>query len=339
MSKDFEKAYRELAESEIPDLWDRIEAGLESKSTPEIAEDGRAETEGEAIEEVEEETIRETIQEVSPKTDVKEKRYGKRKWARFAKYSGIAAAAVCVAVIIPAAVFLFRSGLTKGYSGGAAVTEGIDTAASADEAMEFASDEAIGVAADEEESCETASEEMDTGAGALDEEVGELAEDKEETGQAWPQDNAQSTVQDSGGDKAMAEMEDVSQMRDAADELKKESQSSVKQESAPQEAETEGNSAFAEAAIEGTVFEHVEIKVTEAQNDFDREDGSLPGTLYTATVQKDASGKLKEGEELVVDVPAHSSYALVKDGVFEVDLVYKGNGTYGLKECYRQVEE
>ena len=160
MSKDFEKAYRELAESEIPDLWDRIEAGLESKTTPEMTKEGRAETEGEAIEEEKEETIHETIQEVSPKTDVKEKRYGKRKWARFAKYSGIAAAAVCVAVIIPAAVFLFRSGLTKGYSGGAAVTEGIDTAASADEA--------IGVAADEEESCETASEEMDAGAGALD---------------------------------------------------------------------------------------------------------------------------------------------------------------------------
>ena len=35
MSKDFEQAYRELAEREIPDLWDRIEAGLESKSTPE----------------------------------------------------------------------------------------------------------------------------------------------------------------------------------------------------------------------------------------------------------------------------------------------------------------
>lgn len=323
MSKDFEKAYRELAESEIPDLWDRIEAGLENKTTPEITKEGRAETEGEAIEEEKEETIHETIQEVSPKTDVKEKRYGKRKWARFAKYSGIAAAAVCVAVIIPAAVFLFRSGLTKGYSGGAAVTEGIDTAASADEAMEFAADEAIGVAADEEESCETASEEMDAGAGALDEEAGELEEDKEE---------------EQSEDMAVAEMADASQMRDAADELKKESQSSVKQESAPQEAGTEGGSAFAEAIIEGTVFEHVEIKVTEAQNDFDREDGSLPGTLYTVTVQKDDSGKLKEGEELVVDVPAHSSYALVKDGVFEVDLVYKGNGTYGLEECYRQIE-
>lgn len=323
MSKDFEKAYRELAESEIPDLWDRIEAGLESKTTPEMTKEGRAETEGEAIEEEKEETIHETIQEVSPKTDVKEKRYGKRKWARFAKYSGIAAAAVCVAVIIPAAVFLFRSGLTKGDSGGAAVTEGIDTAASADEAMEFAADEAIGVAADEEESCETASEEMDAGAGALDEEVGELAEDKEE---------------EQAKDMAVAEMADASQMRDAADELKKESQSSVKQESAPQEAGTEGGGAFAEAIIEGTVFEHVEIKVTEAQNDFDREDGSSPGTLYTVIVQKDDSGQLKEGEKLVVDVPAHSSYALVKDGVFEVDLVYKGNGTYGLEECYRRIE-
>lgn len=307
MSKDFEKAYRELAESEIPDLWDRIEAGLESKSTPKQTK----------------------------------KQYKKGKWAHLNKYSGVAAAAVCVAVVIPAAVFIFRSGLIKGYSGGAAVTEGIDMAAATDEAMEFAADEAMAeeAAADETESCEAVPEEMDTGAGALEEAAGELAEDKEESEQAWPQDNAQGTVQDSAGDKAMAEMEDVSQMRNEADDLKKESQSSIKQESAPQEAGTEGSNAFMEAAVEGTVFEHVEIKVTEAQNDFEREDGSSPGTLYTVIVQKDSSGRLQEGEELVVDVPAYSSYALVKDGIFEVDLVYKENGTYGLEECYRQVEE
>ncbi len=35
MSKDFEKEYIELAQNEIPDLWDRIEAGLTEKSAPE----------------------------------------------------------------------------------------------------------------------------------------------------------------------------------------------------------------------------------------------------------------------------------------------------------------
>ena len=31
MSKSFEKEYRELAQSKLPDLWDRIEAGLSEK--------------------------------------------------------------------------------------------------------------------------------------------------------------------------------------------------------------------------------------------------------------------------------------------------------------------
>ena len=35
MSKDFEQAYKEAAQMEAPDLWDRIEAGLKSKSVPE----------------------------------------------------------------------------------------------------------------------------------------------------------------------------------------------------------------------------------------------------------------------------------------------------------------
>ena len=31
MSKSFEKEYKELAQSKLPDLWDRIEAGLSEK--------------------------------------------------------------------------------------------------------------------------------------------------------------------------------------------------------------------------------------------------------------------------------------------------------------------
>lgn len=299
MSKDFEKAYRELAESEIPDLWDRIEAGLESKTTPEQTKESGTGKSGEETEGNRAERNQTAGKEIAAPD---ENRRRKIKAMHISRYSGIAAAVVCVAVIIPAAVFLFRNRPTEGYSGGAEVTEGIDTAAAADETMEFAAEDAE--AADEPESCEAAAEEMDAGTGGLEE-----------------ADNS------------------APQMADEADVLKKESLSSAKQESAPREAETEETGVFAEAAEESTVFEHVEIKVTEIEIDFEREDKSPPGTLYTVTVQKDASGGLKEGEELVVDVPAYSSYALVKDGVFEVDLVYKENGTYGLEKCYRQIEE
>ena len=75
MSKDFEQAYKEAAQMEAPDLWDRIEAGLQNKSVPE-------------------------------KNVILEKKDRKKYSRKIFNYSGLIAAAVCVAVIIPAAVLL-----------------------------------------------------------------------------------------------------------------------------------------------------------------------------------------------------------------------------------------
>lgn len=77
MSKDFEQAYKELANRETPDLWDRIEAGLSEKSAPEKRE------------------------EHHPK---------EKKKIYFRKYAGMAAAVLCVVLILPAAVFLRQQG-------------------------------------------------------------------------------------------------------------------------------------------------------------------------------------------------------------------------------------
>lgn len=344
MSKDFEQAYRELAEREIPDLWDRIEAGLESRTTPARIQESEAGT--------------------------AKKQLKKIKWMRFNRYSGIAAAAVCVAVVIPAAVFLWRSGnraFSDGGSGGARLTEDIDMAAAQNEAMEFIADEAEAVAEESvaaagesaeavEESADVAEETAGTAdAGQAEEGVQEAAtEDMDGGGETDALDEL--TVKKSE-DKALSDKEDASQMRDTADELEEEggspdtgaggirnnqSQSggweSAKQEAAIPKAEEEKATDAGEVA-KGTVFEKVEIKVTGVENDFDREDGSIPGTFYSVVVWKDGSGKLEEGEELVVDLPAYASYALAKDSVYEVDLVYKGNGIYELDQYHRRVEE
>ena len=134
MSKDFEQAYRELAEREIPDLWDRIEAGLESKSTP---EDGK-----EKIEDVRND-IRDDIEAGEVSSRMPEKKKGKR--FPVSRYSKMAAAAVCVAVVLPAAVFLFRTGAGGLGYGSASGTEGIediDMAAAASGETGFAEAEA-----------------------------------------------------------------------------------------------------------------------------------------------------------------------------------------------------
>ncbi|MDE7444120.1 MAG: hypothetical protein K2N15_00165 [Lachnospiraceae bacterium] len=74
MNKDFEQAYRELAQSEIPDLWDRIEAGLSEKSTPEKEQEKKQE----------------------------------KKRIYFGRYAGMAAAVLCAALIVPAVLFMGR---------------------------------------------------------------------------------------------------------------------------------------------------------------------------------------------------------------------------------------
>ena len=72
MNKDFEQADRELAQSEIPDLWDRIEAGLSEKSTPEKEQEKKQE----------------------------------KKRIYFGRYAGMAAAVLCAVLIVPAVLFM-----------------------------------------------------------------------------------------------------------------------------------------------------------------------------------------------------------------------------------------
>ena len=84
MKKDFEKAYKELAETEVPDLWDRIEADLSEKSAP-----------------------AETKAEKNKKTAPVNK---KTKIAVFMrKYSALAAAIGCAIILIPTMTVMKKS--------------------------------------------------------------------------------------------------------------------------------------------------------------------------------------------------------------------------------------
>lgn len=86
MSRDLEREYRVLVNSEVPDLWARIEAGLEDKKTaPETARIDMHITD-------------------FPET-------GRR--VNFKMWAGIAAACACIALVLPAMV---RVGMSKGGS-------------------------------------------------------------------------------------------------------------------------------------------------------------------------------------------------------------------------------
>ena len=125
-----------------------------------------------------------------------------------------------------------------------------------------------------------------------------------------------------------------SPLQDQSDSL-----SAQKQEAAMMGSREEGSGNLSSEAAEGTVFEHVEIMVTEEENDFEKTDGSFPGTFYMVTVQRDAAGGLKEGQELVVELPAYYSFVLAKDSVYEVDLIFQEDGTYLMEVYQRQVGE
>lgn len=85
MKKDFEKAYKELAETEVPDLWDRIEAGLSEKSAPAEAK----------------------AEESKEPAPIKKK----TKVAVFMRrYSALAAAIVCAVILIPTVIVMKKAG-------------------------------------------------------------------------------------------------------------------------------------------------------------------------------------------------------------------------------------
>lgn len=90
MSKDLEREYKAFVNSEVPDLWSRIEAGLEEK-TP---SDSSAEMMDLRI------------------TDFHRKKISLKVWA------GFAAACVCVALIIPAMTRMARMGGSTSNSSG-----------------------------------------------------------------------------------------------------------------------------------------------------------------------------------------------------------------------------
>lgn len=139
MSKDFEQAYRELAQNEIPDLWDRIEAGIQEKSTPE--------------------------KEISKHKTVKRRYF---KW-----YTTTAAAVACAVLIVPAAVFL---GYLENGKGGAmemAEEAAEDTTAAGVETATAKSEETSAAQEDIPAKSEEAAPELEDTAAKLEEAAAE----------------------------------------------------------------------------------------------------------------------------------------------------------------------
>ncbi len=113
MSRDFEKEYKQFAQMEAPDLWDRIEAGLKEKDVPE-----------------QEKAV--VVQETGNKK--------KSVLTIFRKYQAVAAAFLCLIIMIPAVLLMRQVGVKS---------ETADCA-SAEMPMQFAGEESKELASPEE---------------------------------------------------------------------------------------------------------------------------------------------------------------------------------------------
>lgn len=99
--KNFENEYRKMIQDDVPDLWDRIEAGLSEKEQVRKTE-----------------SIRKSEQnEKNNVVLVKQKMSGRK----VLKYSGIAAACLCVAILLPGMISLM--GRNKGAMGETAMKD------------------------------------------------------------------------------------------------------------------------------------------------------------------------------------------------------------------------
>lgn len=96
MSKDLEREYRALVNSEVPDLWARIEAGLEDKAA----------APGDAMTDLHITDFSVTASEMKT---VRDRRVNYRVWA------GVAAACVCAALVVPALVRNVGVGSSDGF--------------------------------------------------------------------------------------------------------------------------------------------------------------------------------------------------------------------------------
>lgn len=344
MNKNFEQAYRELAQTEAPDLWDRIEASLTSKSAPgnldinidankdidlfgntDTNEDSNIKRNADTERNVD--SKRNADLDISAESDINvERKVSSKIWIFVRKYAGVAAAILCAAIILPVASLIKNAG-DKSFSG--AATE------------EITADQAI-----EESAVDTAMTEE----AALAEEAAEPEDAAFAAGAA--NDMSLGSGADSGGaENAEMSMADARSEAEAADEMEMSGSeggakideddlsakaSNVEKQQASGGEETKKiedmGSAVSEEAMplpEGTILEGIVVEVASAADGAVREsEEGTAGSVYMVAVKEDTSGRLSKDSEIEVFVPAHASFALSVGETYRIDIVYTGEGKY-----------
>lgn len=314
MSKNFEEEYKALVSEELPDLWNRIEDGLTPKTTALSEETGKnrpAEEEGKS-------------------ESGKEQGRNKGKVLSFLyKYRTVAAAALCVVIVIPAVIVLGKMGRTKEWEGldempeinmsaaqnqdGQATAEVTDRCAVEEFAAEAAEEESVDTTMES-----TAADMAEYAVAEADSESGAVSRGSADSGAG--SSSAGSSVRDMG---ETASADEASAMpADAEKKLNNNQQLS---------------DSMAEAAAEEKqeekmkVYENITVEVTEITEETTEAEKNIFYGMKVKVV-KDPAGELAEGKEITVWVSYSSSMAYLEGETYTLKLSYDPD-----RECPYQV--
>lgn len=294
MERDFEQEFRELKQSEIPDLWNRIEAGLSEKKAV-----------------------------TSAPQPVPQKKFAWRRWGT------LAAACLCVVIILPAFSLLIRN---KSFSGGDMSPSMESESAAYDTAMEYASDNAAEEIAEDA----AAAEEMSEDAAAAENMSGAAEAEGMMSEQESGMTNSTTTTDAGGAESSASPGESAAgAAADAAPADTTSEESSSKKEDA-QNAET-GRTDVAENREEKAAWEELSDgqMLEEAVVQIQKADANGSETLYqVSVVQADADGLLEIETQIAIVCNADTTYDFpvglrdwekLKDReMYRVDLCYDG---------------
>lgn len=301
MSKNFAEEYKALANEELPDLWNRIEAGLTPKTTA-LAE------EAEDIQD-----IRQTPKETQP---AKKSEKGKVISLLF-RYRTVVAAALCVVVILPAAILMGRINRSKSSPEFAT-----DMAAPMDNGATTEMCEDVVAEATAEEP-----EEFEAGAAAAEDMADGTIADMTD---ALPTDMNEAAEKEMQGDRSSSGAISEAAADDAEEELKalfdKQKNNQISSAALNREEKKEDGKSE-------KVYEKITIEAMKQTGETVQTDKNFYYGVEMKVIS-DPSGELQEGTQITVWVSMLSSVAYMQGEEYELDLSYDPD-----RECPYQVKK
>lgn len=318
MSKNFAEEYKTLANEELPDLWNRIEAGLTPKTTSQAGEEHSPDME---------QTIKPAAPEAKQKAEPEKKKEKGKVISVLFRYRTVVAAAVCVIMILPAVILLGRNNRSKSFSGSAAdMAAETREEAPADDAADMESEEMYLMESDdaaeapaEEPEAKAGGAEFDNGsdgAGACAETA--LIEDLDSEGAA---------------EKKMDQQENRNVQKEMSDEAADITEDIAEEEKALPETQRTDQSFSSTTNREVKIFERVTVEAAEQTGENVKTDGDFFYGINMKVIE-DPSGELTEDTEITVWVSYLSSVTYVQGQEYVLDLSYDPG-----RECPYQVKK